>query len=554
MANSADSPDGRPAHGFTRLLRQFRPSHQHSAFSATLLLMTAVMLSRVIGYMREAYIAYAFGAGPATDAYVAGFTIPDWLNYLVAGGTASITFVSIYTRFVAEKKEAEAEKTFSVIITVMTAVLGVGILLAEIFTPQISRQLFPKFSPEQMQLCVHLTRILLPAQLFFYVGGVVSAVLLSRRLFLFPAFAPLLYNAAIIGGGVLLSRRLGIASLAYGAVAGSFLGPFLINAIGAARIGTGYRISFDLRNSAFREWVRLSIPLMLGVSLVTADDWILRYFASGAVGDITRLNYAKKLFAVPIAVLGQATSQASLPFFAKLFGEKRLREFADTVNGSIYRIVAASLLAVSFMIAASLPLVDLVYRRGRFTFSDSQETALYFFWFSLSLCFWAAQGLYSRAFYAAGNTVVPMVATSLITLASIPIYSALFRHFSTVGLAMASDIGIVANTLALAFLLHRRQLVQVSGLHWREIGKAGITAAAAGGLSYEVARLVLVNNSRTADLKALGLITITWAGAVAAGLWLTRSSLPGDLRRRKPTAYPRVAEVQAAESGAGIEP
>jgi putative peptidoglycan lipid II flippase len=537
-----------------RLLRLLRPSHQHSAFSATLLLMSAVMVSRVIGYVREAYIAYAFGAGPATDAYVAGFTIPDWLNYLVAGGTASITFVSIYTRFLAEDKEAEAQKTFSVIITVMTAVLGVGILLAEIFTPQISHQLFPKFSSEQMQLCVHLTRILLPAQLFFYVGGVVSAVLLSRRLFLFPAFGPLLYNAAIIVGGVLLSRRLGIASLAYGAVVGSFLGPFLINAIGAARVGTGYSISFDVRNSAFREWVRLSIPLMLGVSLVTADDWILRYFASGAVGDITRLNYAKRLFAVPIAVLGQATSQASLPFFAKLFGERRLREFADTVNGSIYRILATSLLASSFMMVAATPLIDLVYRRGHFTFSDSQETARYFFWFSLSLCFWAAQGLYSRAFYAAGNTLTPMVASSLITLASIPIYSALHRHFSTVGLAMASDLGIVANTLALAFLLHRRQLVRVSELHWGEIGKAGITAVVAGLLSYQVARVVLVSNSRMADLKALGLITITWAGAIAAGLWLTRSSLPGDLRRRKPTSYPRVAEVQAADLSGGIEP
>jgi len=537
-----------------RLLRLLRPSHQHSAFSATLLLMSAVMVSRVIGYVREAYIAYAFGAGPATDAYVAGFTIPDWLNYLVAGGTASITFVSIYTRFLAEDKEAEAQKTFSVIVTVMTAVLGVGILLAEIFTPQISHQLFPKFSSEQMQLCVHLTRILLPAQLFFYVGGVVSAVLLSRRLFLFPAFGPLLYNAAIIVGGVLLSRRLGIASLAYGAVVGSFLGPFLINAIGAARVGTGYSISFDVRNSAFREWVRLSIPLMLGVSLVTADDWILRYFASGAVGDITRLNYAKRLFAVPIAVLGQATSQASLPFFAKLFGERRLREFADTVNGSIYRILATSLLASSFMMVAATPLIDLVYRRGHFTFSDSQETARYFFWFSLSLCFWAAQGLYSRAFYAAGNTLTPMVASSLITLASIPIYSALHRHFSTVGLAMASDLGIVANTLALAFLLHRRQLVRVSELHWGEIGKAGITAVVAGLLSYQVARVVLVSNSRMADLKALGLITITWAGAIAAGLWLTRSSLPGDLRRRKPTSYPRVAEVQAADLSGGIEP
>ena len=70
--------------------------------------------------------------------------------------------------------------------------------------------------------------------------------------------------------------------------------------------------------------------MMLGVSLVTADDWILRYFASGSLGDITRLNYAKRLFAVPIAVLGQATGQASLPFFARLFGEKRMKEFADT--------------------------------------------------------------------------------------------------------------------------------------------------------------------------------------------------------------------------------
>src|SRR5882757_964787 len=111
-ANSADSPEAQPASGLARLIRLFRPSHQHSAFSATLLLMTAVMLSRVIGYVREAYIAYAFGAGPATDAYVAGFTIPDWLNYLVAGGTASITFVSIYTRFLAEKEKLTHARRF----------------------------------------------------------------------------------------------------------------------------------------------------------------------------------------------------------------------------------------------------------------------------------------------------------------------------------------------------------------------------------------------------------------------------------------------------------
>ncbi len=511
------------------------------------------MASRVIGYIREAYIAYAFGAGPQTDAYVAAFTLPDWLNYIVAGGTASVTFISIYTRFLAEKREDEARKTFSIIVTVMTTVLVAGIGLAEIFAPQIEHLIFPKFTPEQLQLCVHLTRILLPAQIFFYVGGVVSAVLLSHRLFLFPAFGPLLYNVFIILGGVLLGKQAGIASLAYGATVGSLVGPFLVNAIGAARVGTGYRLSFDLGNSAFREWVRLSIPLMLGVSLVTADDWILRFFASGGVGDIARLNYAKRLFAVPIAVLGQATGQASLPFFARLFGEKRLNEFAATVNDSVYRVSAVSFLATSWMMAAALPLIDLVYRRGHFFFTDAQETAVYFFWFSLSLAFWSAQGLYGRAFYAAGDTLTPMVAGTIITLASLPVYSALFHTFSVVGLAIASDLGIVANTLALALLLHRRKLVPAGELRWGELGKAGGVSVLAGFSSFEVAKMIRVEGSRTADLLALALISITWAAAVAAGLWLLRSELPRDVRRKR-TAYPRVAEQQAEELSAGIEP
>src|SRR5881397_2985710 len=116
-----------------RVFRLLRPSHQHTAFSATLLLMTAVLLSRVIGYVREAYIAWAFGAGPQTDAYVAAFTLPDWLNYLVAGGTASITFIAIFTGYLAEKREQEAQKAFNVVVTVMSAVLVAGVTLAEIF-------------------------------------------------------------------------------------------------------------------------------------------------------------------------------------------------------------------------------------------------------------------------------------------------------------------------------------------------------------------------------------------------------------------------------------
>lgn len=564
MANSADVNGGRgQAPG--GLLRFFRPSHQHTAFSATLLLISAVMLSRVIGYARDAYIAWAYGAGGATDAYVAAFTLPDFLNYVVAGGAASITFISIYTRFLAEKRDADAQKTFSIIITVMTAVMLVGTIFTEIFTPQFVSWMFGPsakhagFSPQQLELCVHLTRILLPAQIFFYVGGVVAAVLLSHRLFLFPAFGPLIYNLCIIFGGVVGGRHFGIASLAYGALAGSVAGPFLASVIGAARIGTGYKPSFDVMNPAFREWVKLSVPLMLGVSLVTADDWILRHYAASGVGDITRLTFAKRLFAVPIAVLGQATGQASLPFFARLFNEKRLKEFAVTVNDSVYRVSAAALLATAWMMVAALPVIDLVYRRGKFLFADTQTSAIYFFWFSLSLALWSAQGLYARAFYAAGDTLTPMVAVTVITGASLPVYSILFHSFGVVGLAWASDVGIGANLLALALLLHYKKLVPLGGLRWGELGKAALVAVVAGGISFEVAKIVPVSTfgrgSRVADLAQLGMVSLTWLAAVAAGLWLLRSELPGDLRRRKGAVYPAVAAVETKEIlGAGREP
>jgi len=147
-----------------------------------------------------------------------------------------------------------------------------------------------------------------------------------------------------------------------------------------------------------------------------------------------------------------------------------------------------------------------------------------------------------------------MIAASALTLASLPVYSALFHTFSVVGLAIASDLGIVANTIAIAILLNRRKLVPMRDLPWAELGKAAITAVAAGYLSHRVSELVQLQGSRTADVLNLLLVTITWTVVVALGLWLFRSHLPRDLRWRKQATYSRVAEQQAEELSSGIEP
>ena len=515
--------------------------------------MGSVLASRGLGYLREMYIAWAFGAGHQTDAYFAAFQIPDFLNYILAGGTASITFISIYTRHISRDDEAGAQRAFNITITIMCTVLCIGTVFLEIFTPQLVHLVFPKFSTDQVGLCVHLTRVLLPGQIFFYAGGIVSAVLLAKRMFLYPALSPALYNVFIILGGVVGAKTFGISSLAWGALAGAFLGPFLINAVGAAQGGLRYSFSFDWRNPGFREWVRLSIPLMLGVSLVSADDWILRYFASGGAGDISRLNYAKRLFAVPISILGQATGQASMPFFASLWEQGKRKLYADTVNQTVYRISAVALLVSAWMMTAALPIIDLAFRHGHFTFTDAQETATYFFWFALSLALWCAQAQYARAFYGAGNTLTPMIASTIIVVLSLPVYRTFFHRFGVTGLAIASDVGILMHTVVLAWLLHRKKMVSLTGLPWGDLTKTLVTAVFAGFASYGASRMITIRGNLKSDAISLTVVTAVWVATVGLGLWITKSNLLRDLRRKK-AAAPAPPEPMVDRTTGGVEP
>jgi putative peptidoglycan lipid II flippase len=292
--------------------------------------------------------------------------------------------------------------------------------------------------------------------------------------------APLIYNLGTIVGGLLLVRRIGVSSLAIGTLAGAFFGPFLLNAIFARRAGAHYRPILDWHDEGLRDWVRMSLPLIAGVSLVTADSWIIAYFASATSGAITLMTYAKQLFTAPMAMLAQAAGSASMPFFASLWSKQRYYEFATEVADSVSRVTALGLLAASGMVALATPLVELLLTGKRFSLSDARECAAYFAVFSVSLFLWSAQAIYSRAFYAAGNTLLPMMAGTVITLLSLPIYYSLYHAHGAMGLAAASDVGIAMQTVALAVLLHRRRMVSLASLDYAELGRCLLAAVASG--------------------------------------------------------------------------
>ena len=520
-----------------------RPSHAHSAFSATIVLMVSTFLSRIIGLVRVKYIVWLFGRGVEADALNAAFVLPDMISYFLVGGAASITFVTILTRFRETGREEEGERSLSVILTTMYLVLGGAIVLAEIFAPWYIHWWFNGFDPQKAALCVKLTRILLPAQLCFFAGGVFGAVLMVRKQFSVQAVAPLIYGMGTIVGGLLLVKRIGVSSLAIGTVAGAFFGPFLLNYIFARRAGTRYRPILDTQDEGFREWVRLSLPLMVGVSLVTADSWIIAHFASATSGAVSLMSYAKQLFTAPMAVLAQAAGAASMPFFATLWSQERRYEFAVGVADSVSRVASLGLLGASGMVALGAPLVELIFLGGRFSAADSQECAAYFAVFSVSMFLWSAQAIYARAFYAAGNTMVPMVAGTAVTVVSLPIYAVLYHWYGAMGLAIASDLGIALQTATIAVLLHQRHMVSLASLDLPEMGRCLLASLTSGvgvciviwgmrDLAGYMWGSLTSSQLRWTDLAMLLVGTAVWAVLTKWVLEKTGSALPRVLMKR----------------------
>ncbi len=518
-----------------RLLLVLRPGHSHTAYTATVLLMASALLSRLMGLVRVKYIALVFGRGMEADALNAAFVLPDMISYFLVGGAASISFVTILTRYRDTGREEAGRRSLNVILTTMLLVLGGAIVLAELAAPWFIQWWFPGFDPVKTGLCVGLTRILLPAQLCFFAGGVFGAVLLVRKQFSVQAVTPLIYNLGTILGGVLLAKKLGVSSLAVGTLAGALLGPFLLNWLGAWRVGTRYRMVLDWQDEGFREWVKLSVPLMVGISLVTADNWIIAHFASVTDGAVSMMNYAKQLFMAPMAVLAQAAGAASMPFFANLWAQEKRYEFAVEVADSVSRVAALGMLAGSAMIAMGPALVDLLLLGGRFRAADTAQTAAYFTVFSLAVCFWAAQSIYSRAFYAAGNTMTPMVAGTVITLISLPMYAGLNRWHGAMGLAVASDVGIGMQTLVLAWLLHRKRMVSLASLDYKELGRCLLAGSVAGAVVWAAiagsARVVPLHG-RTLDGAELVVGGVLWLVLMDRLLDGLGSALPGVARKR----------------------
>ena len=424
--------------------------------AAALLLASSILLSRILGYVREMLLAYKFGASSTTDAFYAAFQIPDLLNYFLAGGALSIAFIPLYNRVQSRYGEAEAHKLMA---TVLGTLGGLVVLLTAVLWVEaepLIRFQFPKFDEPTTALCVYLTRIVLPAQIFFVTGGIIQAVLLANRNFQAAALAPLIYNACTILGGVLLASTCGIAGFSVGTLIGSFLGPFLMPLL-YARKHIPIRLRIAPLDKHFLIYMAMAAPLMFGQTLLTLDEWYGRWFgALLASGSVAHISYARRLMQVPIAVIGQAIGAAALPTLAKLWAEDKVKELNKVLLQTMQTGLALSVLAGAGFVALARPIVELVYEHGAFNAIDMEIVALLTVTMGFAVPGWIAQQIIVRAFYARGDTWRPMALGTILSVLVIPLYMNFANAHGVQGLAAAGVVGMTAN--AVATILYARAL------------------------------------------------------------------------------------------------
>lgn len=424
---------------------------------AALALGVSVFLSRVLGLVRDKVISYYFGTGSEADIYFTAFVVPDFLNYLLAGGYFSITLVPLLAKAFAEDEEDGWRFFSAAVCWAALAVIALS-LPAWLVTPKLAPLVAPGFSPEAQSRLMFFLRIILPAQVFFLPGACFTAMLYYRRQFTAPALAPLVYNGCIILAGVLwlyLFPERGMEGFCWGVLAGAAAGSLLLPLL-AVRSG-GLRFYPSLSHPYLKKVLLLALPLMLGQSIVALDEQFVRIFGSlTGDGGVSLLNYARRIMMVPVGVVAQAAGLASYPFLAALAASGELKKFDADLNRALLNTLLVALPLSLCLITVAEPVMRLIFRQGSFSAAAAAESGILLAVMLTGVGFWAVQQVLGRAFYAHQDTLTPALIGTAATAAVLPVYWFGARMFGAAGVAVAGTLGVALYSAALCLVWRRR--------------------------------------------------------------------------------------------------
>ena len=414
------------------------------------------LVSRILGFVRDAIIARMFGAGLATDAFFVAFRIPNLLRRLFAEGAFSQAFVPILAEYKSRNGHDETrrlvDRTATTLALVLVAVSAIGIAVA----PIIIYVSAPGFAaePEKFALTVAMLRVTFPYILFISLVSLAGGVLNTWSRFAIPAFTPTLLNVAFIVGALFFAPYFHppVMVLAWAVFAGGIL-QLALQLPALARIGMLPRPSLALRDPGVRRILTLMGPAVIGVSVSQVSLLLNTIFASFLeTGSVSWLYYADRLMEFPTGLLGVALGTILLPSLARHYSTDSRDEYSALLDWGLRLTLMLALPAAVALALLAVPLIATLFMHGAFDANDLFQTRRALVAYSVGLLGLILVKVLAPGFYARQNIRTP-VKIAIITLVATQLLNLVFvfplRH---AGLALAIGLGACLN----AGLLYRK--------------------------------------------------------------------------------------------------
>ena len=470
----------------------------------------AVIISRILGLVRESVLAFFFPAKTELDAFYAAFRIPNLLRDLFAESVLSNAFVATFVDVETKLGEKFAWRLVSLVFNAITSILLIITILGIIFTPLIVDLIFMgkgfdvSFSPEtsygfsnKRELTIYLTRIMFPFLILVSFSAIAMGLLNSKRRFAIPALAPSFFNigsVTVVIIGYYIAPKFGFhptISVAVGVLIGGLL-QFLVQVPSMYSLGYKYRPILKFNDPHLKQLLKLVAPAILGTAAVEVNVLINSFFASHGEGWVSWLTQAFRIMYFPIGALGVAISTAALPALSSATSQNYMDRYKSTMSNALKLMFVLAIPASAGLMALNKPIVSLIYERGRFSDYDTAQVGSALFCYAFGLCGYSGVKIVTNGFYALKDARTPaLISVLAIALNTIFNYIFIFKlNLDHRSLAISTSIYTTLNFIIVLLLLRRK----VRGLGLIDIAltfiKAIIVSACMGVISFLTFRLL----------------------------------------------------------------
>ncbi len=422
----------------------------------------SLLMSRVLGIIRDMIITNEFGINGQTDAYGFAFMLPDLLFFLISGGALSSAFIPVFSEYWHTNRQKDAWKVFSGVMCIVSVFLIIFVGLCGIFAEPLYRVLLARGIEDKslIPLIVTMSRILLPAQFAFFLGGLMMGTLYARKVFSIPGLGPNIYNLGIIFGALVISHFVdpGIQGMCWGAAGGAVLGNLIIPYLGMKKMGMEFNRGFHWEHEGVKKVFRLMLPVILGLSLPGVFALIMKAFGSYfPAGTNTVLDLSNKLMQAPLGIFGQSLAIAVFPVLSQFFAQNRMDMFRTQLDRTMRTVIYLTI-PISVLLTVLAPqIASGLYLSDKVTIAQTEQIAVCLQLFCIGIWAWCLHPVLMRAFYSLQDTVTPIVIGTATTALFVTLLMVLMRTpLSYRALPLAGSIAPILMVVALCMVAAKK--------------------------------------------------------------------------------------------------